>query len=68
MQTTAVFTSTLTANVCLMLAIRHNLIYSRNVRIIFLAEFHQVFYKSFMIEYLSFTFFVVVAYYTLLQE
>ena len=40
--------------------------YSRNVRIIFLADFQQVFYKSFMIEKLHY--FVVVVYYTFLQE
>ena len=57
-----------TANFCLILAIRYYLIYSRNVRIIFLADFQQVFYKSFFGRKPLFHFFVAVVYNTFLQE
>ena len=43
------------------------MIYSQNTRLIFLPHFEQVFYKSFQVENL-FHLFVVLVYYTFLQE
>ena len=44
------------------------MIYSRNVRITFLADFQQIFYKSCFVRKSLFHFFVAVVYYTFLQE
>ena len=56
MQTTAVISSNLTENVCLMLAIQilSDLFLKR--QIVFLVNFEQVFHKSFLVENLCFTY------------
>ena len=46
--------SNLTENVCLMLGIETFRFYSQNARIVFVIDFEQLFYKSFLVENLCF--------------